>query len=409
METSFGIEKDSFSKYLQQWESLITDLPVDSTLGETGIFTNDVTNLLKEIFALFEALERSNLSRLEWIAQKDKYQGAYATLSANFQSSANNFAIFTQRSQEIIRDLVSIRDILRTLLPEGAFGQKQQKIISSKMALAETMISNLENKGTSLSKLHEELANQLKAVEVDIENVRKSSTLVDDVASNATLKQAEVLKMATVVEQISEKSASDAATAEELLRMIQEAKKAQQELFDEFNKRRDETVEYLNGANRYGLAKAFQDKRISKVEPAKKAARNFFVAILVLAGAGIYESYAILTGPISITESIAKTLIVGPLVWLAGFYARQYTLAVRVMEDYSFKEASALAFVGYRDEVAKDDVLLGLLRAEAIAAFGANPVRLIMKHDETAAPLDVLRSYLQSLMKNVLPDSISKN
>ena len=111
METSFGIEKDSFSKYLQQWESLITDLPVDSTLGETGIFTNDVTNLLKEIFALFEALERSNLSRLEWIAQKDKYQGAYATLSANFQSSANNFAIFTQRSQEIIRDLVSIRDI----------------------------------------------------------------------------------------------------------------------------------------------------------------------------------------------------------------------------------------------------------------------------------------------------------
>ena len=191
--------------------------------------------------------------------------------------------------------------------------------------------------------------------------------------------------------------------------MIQEAKKAQQELFDEFNKRRDETVEYLNGANRYGLAKAFQDKRISKVEPAKKAARNFFVAILVLAGAGIYESYAILTGPISITESIAKTLIVGPLVWLAGFYARQYTLAVRVMEDYSFKEASALAFVGYRDEVAKDDVLLGLLRAEAIAAFGANPVRLIMKHDETAAPLDVLRSYLQSLMKNVLPDSISKN
>ena len=129
----------------------------------------------------------------------------------------------------------------------------------------------------------------------------------------------------------------------------------------------------------------------------------------MLAGAGIYESYAILTGPISITESIAKTLIVGPLVWLAGFYARQYTLAVRVMEDYSFKEASALAFVGYRDEVAKDDVLLGLLRAEAIAAFGANPVRLIMKHDETAAPLDVLRSYLQSLMKNVLPDSISKN
>jgi type I restriction-modification system DNA methylase subunit len=60
-----------------------------------------------------------------------------------------------------------------------------------------------------------------------------------------------------------------------------------------------------------------------------------------------------------------------------------------LIEDYAFKEASALAFVGYKREMGEVEEMLKLLRETAFKNFGASPTRMLSK-SEPSSPLHEL-------------------
>jgi hypothetical protein len=99
---------------------------------------------------------------------------------------------------------------------------------------------------------------------------------------------------------------------------------------------------------------------------------------------------------------ITHVLILAPFLWLTWFAARKLGQLSRMVEDYAFKEATALSFVGYRNEMAQDEEMLSLLRRTAVENFGANPLRVI-DHDEPASPA---HDALVKVIKKISPDQL---
>ena len=87
--------------------------------------------------------------------------------------------------------------------------------------------------------------------------------------------------------------------------------------------------------------------------------------------------------------ALARLMLTGPAIWFTWFAAKQYGHTTRLIEDYAFKEAAALAFVGYKREMGDDDEMLKLLRETAIKNFGASPTRMLTKED-AASPIHEL-------------------
>jgi hypothetical protein len=201
----------------------------------------------------------------------------------------------------------------------------------------------------------------------------------------------------------------------------------QKDLIAEFERNRDLVEQTLQGASKIGLAKSFSARRES-LERSQGIWGGIFVGglCLLLIGAAlplflnIYrsgsgtESLAPAFGEFSSASSpsalgsvlsyLSHVLIFGPGIWLTWFAARKYGQLSRLAEDYAFKEASALAFVGYRSEMGEDKEMLDLLRRTAIENFGANPVR-VLADDEPASPV---HDALVRVLKKTSPDKLAE-
>jgi hypothetical protein len=201
----------------------------------------------------------------------------------------------------------------------------------------------------------------------------------------------------------------------------------QKELIAEFVRKRDFVEETLQGASKIGLARSFKDRRES-LERDQLIWARVFVAGLILLFVGAMISLGdvlalfkvstiSLAAPIQGTSTasavpllervftyVTHVLILSPGIWLTWFAARKHGQLSRLTEDYAFKEASALSFVGYRSEMGEDKEMLDLLRRTAIENFGANPVRVIA-NDEPASPI---HDALTRVLKKMSPDKLAE-
>lgn len=134
------------------------------------------------------------------------------------------------------------------------------------------------------------------------------------------------------------------------------------ELQDEFSAVRKQIEGLLPGATSAGLASAFQDQKARFVRPQLIWLATFLVAIGLLAVVGAYHLQTVndaaklsaqgLTWDLVLRHFTNRLLLVVPLVWLALVAGRNYSTAMRVQEDYAFKEAVSRSFEGYKKEMA---------------------------------------------------------
>jgi hypothetical protein len=162
--------------------------------------------------------------------------------------------------------------------------------------------------------------------------------------------------------------------------------------FEEAKKKIDE---HLENANKIGLAKSFQDRRKSLEDTQKLWGVVFLTGIALMAGGVIYEQGMlppiVSKNGVDINAVLVRMLFAAPLVWLTWFAARQFGNNARLIEDYAFKESSALAYQGYKNEFLadQDHETMTVLRKVAAENFGANPTRML-PGQEAASPLHEL-------------------
>lgn len=171
-------------------------------------------------------------------------------------------------------------------------------------------------------------------------------------------------------------------------------------LKEEINKLDPDIAAY----DRAALASEFS-KRREELEGSKKwYFRGFIGGLVLIIGLGISLLYVLNNASADtqgmLMQLVSKLFLIGPIVWLTWFLAKQYTNTNRLAEDYVFKATTALAYKGYEEkaEALDEDMKKELLRT-AIRTFGDNPTRLLSKN-ECASPLNEAIQIAELIGKN---------
>lgn len=157
----------------------------------------------------------------------------------------------------------------------------------------------------------------------------------------------------------------------------------------------------LQDINRQGLAGAFAGQAAVVAGERKKWVGAFGISIVWL----IYVAYRIVdstpgngTPPFDPMTFLRGLPLAAPAIWLGWLSARQIGILARIQQDYAYKASTAVAFEGYKKEVASanDQALSKQLLETAVTNFGENPVRLYdKKNDDHGHPIEALVEKIQ--------------
>ncbi len=113
----------------------------------------------------------------------------------------------------------------------------------------------------------------------------------------------------------------------------------------------------LPNATSAGLASAFRNQQTRFRKPQRNWLGAFVVTIFLLLCAGVVGLPGFWPGATQenwdsiLRHFVARLPIVVPLVWFGIYAGRNYMLALRVEEEYAYKEAVSTAFEGYKREM----------------------------------------------------------
>jgi hypothetical protein len=170
----------------------------------------------------------------------------------------------------------------------------------------------------------------------------------------------------------------------------------------------------LPGATSAGLASAFENEKRRFVLPQLVSVGIFVIAAIALAviGSQHLKDVATQAAGTAITWDLVlrnianRLLLVGPLLWVGYVALRNFTTALRLQEDYAYKEVISRSFEGYKREMANlppnvDVAPLVRLCENVLTTIGQRPGRLYEgKHDDIT-PLTPLTSLTKDVLKAV--------
>lgn len=131
-----------------------------------------------------------------------------------------------------------------------------------------------------------------------------------------------------------------------------------QALQNKFDELRAKTEALLPGATSAGLASAFREQKARFDRPQLYWLITFVTSVALLLAAGLVGLPGLTTAnEVTSWDSILRHIVnrlplVGPLVWLGIYSGRNYMLALRMQDEYAFKEAISATFEGYKREMA---------------------------------------------------------
>lgn len=166
----------------------------------------------------------------------------------------------------------------------------------------------------------------------------------------------------------------------------------------------------LPHATSAGLASAFhnQKARFSKPQP-------YWLGLFVAAiGALLWAAGAGLPAANDSWDAILRHFVnrlplVAPLVWLAIYAGHHYSMALRMEEDYAFKEAVSTAFEGYKREMlaipaggANDVSPLVTLCENVLSALAERPGRIYDGKPDLVTPLTPAANALKEVVAELV-------
>lgn len=228
---------------------------------------------------------------------------------------------------------------------------------------------------------------QLEAIDTAATQIKESQTSAANLEKQNQTLLAEIQKQAQNLEKLNEKAL------------------AQQKLIEDL----------LPRATSAGLAHAFnqQRSRFGRSQAGWAFAFLASVITLIIFAWHIKESLPSSGGNDVWGYLLYRIPLASPMIWLGWFSAIQYGNVLRLKEDYAFKEATSMAFAGYREhmehlgEISETDgtSALNKLALVTISILGSDPLRLLQGQASDVSPIDKLSKMLKSESKATKSDS----
>jgi hypothetical protein len=400
----------TFGSCLSRWQNLYPQLP-DNIQGPNAqgmISKTSFDSWLKIINSQLEFLAKTkHVDEGLWALNGANLISNISNLDQYFQQSINNGpAWLAANSSQAFSMAWSIRSALAWLLP-AEYALDDIKLY--KKADISTKLQLIEN-------LHRELLSVQQKADGWLGRESEVNRLVDEAAQKIAVADNSLSDALTKARDHVHAAEAAKKAAEEALAALRAGQIEQQELLIRLVEIQTKADQALEGASQLGLAQAFSERR-KKLDSALSGwAYAFFGGISLLVAASILIVVGVFHLPPLVdvkgtADYLAfgpRLLLTAPFVWFTWFAARQYGLTQRLIEDYAFKEAVALAFRGYSREIGNDEVLLHDLRAKAIHSFGANPAELLPNSNHSSPVQEMLEKALGKLEPTELIKAIKE-
>lgn len=291
----------------------------------------------------------------------------------------------TDGKATVVRDselVAAAAERVAAVMPSIDQGNKDANAITAAKDSAETTATALKVLHTQLGEVSAKAASDTASIAQANEDVKK------------------------LVASMSEARTTANAANERLVAYEQEIKR----LTDAFNGMQVKLEGLLPHATSAGLASAFhiQKARFSKSQPYWLGL--FVVAIVSLLTAaawGIPTTSETWDG--IFRHFVNRLPLVAPLVWLAIYSGHHYNMALRMEEDYAFKEAVSTAFEGYKREMLAIPPSEGnpvsplvILCENVLRALAERPGRIYDGRNDVVTPLTPLATVIKDTVAQVI-------
>lgn len=391
------------------WDQVAPSISPQENLQGLGVDVGDITRSFEEVVILLKAVDGSEaINGVAWSQYKSNFDSIPSTMSQFFGAHWNNPAQVIASTASICSWLWSLRTSLLQLLPihpeSARLSPDFERAMTAKINDAQTWFMRAEEIKVSIQRTEESVAELLKQIQAHQNQSDTTSQAIQTLLTTIQGYEREAGTAKTNAESSASTATSEASSVSKMAQELAASIAQKDALFKEFEDRREEIAGLLENANKVGLARSFHDKRKELERTWRVWAVAFIAGILGLLWVGLAELLPLLKADTADPADVAiRFLVAGPLVWFSWFSARQYGHVLRVSEDYAFKEAAAMAFAGYRNEMGADPEMLKLLQESAIRSFGANPAKMLLKRADAASPLHEL---LEKVLEKVKPQDI---
>jgi hypothetical protein len=302
---------------------------------------------------------------------------------------------------------------------------------------------------SAIEKTQTDVAAALKEVSANSAAVTASKTKADAAADAIKTLQAQLVETALKITETATKATSDGAAIAKIetdskpllasINQVVEMVKTTHERVSDYEKDLEKLTANFSELNKKiegllpnatsaGLASAFRNQKDRFKKPQKNWLGMFVVTIALLLVAGLTGLPEGVSGlwsgtPSSTPETwdailrhlMIRLPFIAPLVWLGIYAGRNYMLALRVEEEYAFKEAVSTAFEGYKREMAgisasadNGSPPLVILCENVLLALAQRPGRIYEGRHEDITPFSPVRAALRDARQLVNPTKTEK-
>lgn len=388
----------------QSWQEVYSSLPSSFIFqGTINIPTAELNIQFSETKGMINLVaESENINPVTFAIQQ---QNIINIIPQIVQTVANVSASPQANLEQLTNQLWSIKSSIVWIMPTGSNEYFERYIQNTNIIGMIESTQNLINHLTNLSESGNNSFNQISNSERNAqelvakisEKLGQSETGLQEILNKISGYEREASNAKTNADASASSALSNKENIETLLIRLSNGLTQQQEAQEKINALSNEAELVLEGTSKAGLAASFRNRResLEKSQILWSIAFTFGILLLIVTAVATTTGYLQIPnlvsedGKINAWAVIVRVLINGPAVWFTWFAARQYGFTMRLIEDYAFKEASALAFVGYKREMGDDSEMLKLLRESAIKNFSSSPTRMLSK-SEPSSPLHEL-------------------
>lgn len=400
------------SKHL--WDTTIAPtLPQPDNLQGSGVGASDISKAFEEIRTLLNVISESDIDGVAWTVNKGNFDGASAALAQILSAYGGSPADIVAQIPNICSWLWSLKTAALQLIPihpeAASLSPDFKRVMSGKIAEANAWFEEVEALRARIDNIQASAQVSLDAIQLQQSQSGGSVRIIQELLAKIEGHEREASTAKTNASSSASNANTEATAVAKIAQDLTDSVDIKIAIFKEFGDRRDEISGLLENANKVGLARSFQAKRTELTSTWRLWAVAFMCGILGLLALGVFELLPLLeVGALDPLAIISRFLLASPLVWFTWFSARQYGHVLRISEDYAFKEAAAMAFAGYRNEMGMDPEMLKLLQESAIRNFGANPAELLLKRADPASPLhDVFERALEKISPKELMEAVA--
>jgi hypothetical protein len=397
------------------WDQAAPTLSPQENLQGLGVDVSDIAKSFEEVIALLRAVDGSEvIDGVAWSQYKTNFDSIPSQMSQFFNAHWNNPAQVIASTSSICTWLWSLKTSLLHLLPihpeSARLSPDFEQAMTAKINEAQAWFARAEEIKASIQGTEESTAELLRQIQEQQNNSASASQAIQTLLTAIQGYEREAGTAKTNTESSASTATTEATSVSKMAQELAASISQKDALFKEFADHREEIAGLLENANKVGLARSFHEKRKELEWTWRAWAGAFLVGIGGLLWISFAELLPLLKAGVPDPAAVVlRFLVAGPLVWFAWFAARQYGHVLRVSEDYAFKEAAAMAFAGYRNEMGADAEMLKLLQESAIRNFGANPAKMLLKRADAASPLhELLEKVLEKAKPNEIIDALAQ-